>query len=181
MRNLTVSLVAIAAFWWFTTTPDTVAITLPDGAFQYPGYQFSAAEAFTLEGRVLSRKDYGTGREADLSPTDLAMGWGRMADEDVVQAIDVSQSNRWYRWWAQQLPIPRSEIQTHSANVHIVPANLAVEVDLSRVDQDDRIRLSGQLVDVRGSDGWRWNSSRTRSDTGAGSCELLLLERIDWL
>ena len=91
MRNLSVTLAAIAAIWWFTTTPDTVAVTLPDGAFQYPGYEFSAAEEFTLEGRVLSRKDYGSGRESDLSPTDLAMGWGKMADEEVIKAFDISQ------------------------------------------------------------------------------------------
>lgn len=181
MRNLSVTLAAIAAIWWFTTTPDTVAVTLPDGAFQYPGYEFSAAEEFTLEGRVLSRKDYGSGRESDLSPTDLAMGWGKMADEEVIKAFDISQSGRWYQWRAAQLPIPRAEIQSHSANIHIVPANLTVETDLAQVDANDAVRLTGKLVNIRAGDGWHWNSSRSRTDTGGGSCELLLLERIDWI
>jgi len=43
------------------------------------------------------------------------------------------------------------------------------------------IRVTGRLVDILGDDGWRWRSSRSRTDTGNGSCELLLLEHIDWI
>lgn len=43
------------------------------------------------------------------------------------------------------------------------------------------IRITGQLVDIYRDDGWRWLSSRSRTDTGNDSCELVLLERIDWI
>jgi hypothetical protein len=33
-------------------------------------------------------------------------------------------------------------------------------------------------VDISAEDGWRWRSSRSRTDTGNGACELILLERI---
>ena len=31
---------------------------------------------------------------------------------------------------------------------------------------------------MRAPDGWRWRSSLTREDTGAGACELVWVERI---
>jgi hypothetical protein len=42
----------------------------------------------------------------------------------------------------------------------------------------DQIRLRGYLVRVAASDGWQWRSSLTRDDTGAGACELVLLESL---
>ena len=35
---------------------------------------------FSIQARVLGREDYRLGREAEFSPTDLALGWGRMTD-----------------------------------------------------------------------------------------------------
>jgi hypothetical protein len=104
-----------------------------------------------------------------------------MMDDDVVERIDISQSGRWYRWRTDAYPIPRTEIQHSSANMHMVPANEAVARALAEVDEADRIRVVGRLVDINAEDGWRWRSSRSRTDTGNGACELILLERIDWL
>lgn len=63
-------------------------------------YRITPLASFELSAKVLSRENYYLGREADLSPTDLAMGWGRMSDESVIKQIDISQSNRWYYWQA---------------------------------------------------------------------------------
>jgi len=179
--KLTFAAIIATVLWWIASSPTTEAIVLADGSLDYPGYTFSNTEVYSLEARVLSREDYRMGREADLSPTDLALGWGRMSDPVVAGEFEVSQSNRWYYWRADQLPIPRSEIVANSANVHIVPANESVADTLSQVSTDDHVRLTGMLVDIRADDGWRWTSSRSRSDTGSGSCELMLVEHIEWL
>ena len=176
-RYVIIALVALAG-WWLTSQPSTQAVVLPDGSFAYPGYVFSNPEFFELEARVLSVKDYSSGRESELSPTDLALGWGRMMDDDVVSKIDVSQRGRWYHWRTNDYPIPHTEIAHSSANMHMIPANEAVARALSEVDESDRIHLVGQLVDISAEDGWRWRSSRSRTDTGNGACELILLERI---
>jgi len=94
-----------------------------DGSFSYPGYQIRKLESFQLDGRVLSRRNYSSGREAQLSALDLAMGWGAMQDPEVLSHIKISQRNRWYFWSAKRLPIPRRTIETHSANIHIIAAN----------------------------------------------------------
>jgi hypothetical protein len=172
---------AIAALWWFTSQDKLEAVTLPDGSLSFPGYTFTNPERFELDARVLSVRDYRSGREAELSPRDLALGWDRMMEDAVVEQIEISQSGRWYRWRSDNFPIPRREIETSSANMHMVPANEQVARQLEEVDEDDRIRIVGQLVDISAADGWRWRSSRTRTDTGNGACELVLLEQIHWL
>ncbi len=181
MNRILIFLLVALAGWWFTGNSSTEAVVMPDGSFSYPGYRFTNPEPFDLEARVLSVQDYAMGREAELSPTDLALGWGRMMDDEVVSRIEISQRGRWYHWRTEEFPIPRTEIARSSANMHMVPANEAVALALQKVDEADRIRVVGQLVDISAEDGWRWQSSRSRTDTGNGACELVLLERIVWL
>ena len=129
---------------------------------------------FSVAARVLSRKTYGSGREADFSPVDLALGWGPMRDDAVLSQLDISQSGRFYRYrWGGQPPIPPDDIVRSSANMHLVPANEAVADALDAVDAGDRVRIDGWLVQIDANDGWRWRSSMTREDSGAGACELI--------
>lgn len=179
-RPLIVISLLLAVAWLFLS-PSTDAVYAPDGGFAYPGYDVRTVESFTIEARVLSRENYSMGREADLSPTDLALGWGPMAEEEVIADFQISQRNRWYYWKTQTMPISRTEVIRHSANVHIIPGNSDVAEALARVREEDRVRLVGRLVDVHAEDGWRWRTSRSRSDTGGGSCELLWLERLEWI
>ncbi len=183
MRNFCLLAVTVAVLWWLFSPADSTGVLQPDGSLRYPGYEFSNAERFELEGRVLSRRNYSSGREAELSPVDLAMGWGRMTEDAVIERLEISQRNRWYkyRWGADGPPLPPAEISSQSANMHLVPANEQVATELATVRAGDRVKLYGDLVDIAAADGWRWRSSRSRTDTGAGACELILIERIDLL
>lgn len=134
---------------------------------------------FDITARVLSRKDYSGGADARLIPTDLALGWGRMSDSDVLAKIDISQSGRFYYWHVKEFPIPRREIETSSANMHMIPASEDVRRQLEQVRQGELVHIAGFLVDASRADGWRWNTSLTRDDTGAGACELIYVERVD--
>lgn len=131
--------------------------------------------AFAIEARVLGREDYRFDRGAALSPTDLALGWQRMADPAVYRRLAISQGGRWYhyRWGNEGPPIPVDEIVRSSANMHLVPANAAVAGAMSRVEPDQTVRLLGWLIEVEADDGWRWRSSLTREDSGDGACELI--------
>jgi hypothetical protein len=129
---------------------------------------------FSVEARVLGREDYRMGREADFSPMDLALGWGRMTDDAVLGQLDISQGGRWYSYrWQRDPPIPVDEIVRSSANMHMVPADDAVAEALRDVDAGDRVRIDGWLVQVNTPDGWRWRSSLTREDSGGGACEVV--------
>ncbi|MCP1651618.1 hypothetical protein [Pseudomonas nitroreducens] len=184
-RSTLFLLVCVAAsFWWLWPTerphaPQQHSQALSAGGMRVERYSIYPLEDFSIEARVLGREDYHLGREAELSPTDLALGWGPMDDPRILADIRISQGNRWFYWHADKLPIPRRELETHAANMHMIPANDGVARTLAQVGAGEHVRLSGKLVRVEGDDGWRWVSSLTREDTGAGACELVWLESLE--
>jgi hypothetical protein len=144
------------------------AVTIERGAFRLrPRAQFSATV------RVLAREDYSLGELADLVPTDFAVGWGPMSDSAVLEDVKITQSNRFYYWRTEHWPIERGEIESHSANWHVIPDNTAVRAVLGRLRTGSIVELEGELVDIEGEDGFL-RTSLTRLDTGAGACEVLL-------
>jgi hypothetical protein len=159
---------------------DPVQVDLDDGAkLQRSNVTLATRAHFDVTARVLSREDYSWGADGKLIPEDLALGWGRMSDSAVLAHIDISQSGRFYYWHVQQFPIPRREIETHSANMHMIPADAGVKHQLEQVRPGQVIHLQGFLVDATRTDGWHWNTSLTRDDTGAGACELVYVESLD--
>ncbi|WP_428603292.1 hypothetical protein [Sedimenticola sp.] len=147
--------------------------------FTLNGYRVTPLAEFSLEARVLGTERYSLGREADLSPVDLALGWGPMSDSAVLSQISISQSGRFYHWSAARLPIPIQAISRHSANMHMVPADSSVEAELRSVREGDIIHLDGYLIRADAPDGWHWVSSLTRDDTGNGACELVWIKTIN--
>ncbi|MET0217672.1 MAG: hypothetical protein ABW205_07070 [Burkholderiales bacterium] len=143
------------------------------------GYRIVPLETFSIEAKVLSSMRYRFDRESSLAPVDLALGWGPMANPAVSEKLSVSQGERWFYWRASEFPIPRREIETHSANMHMIPATPAIDEMLKSIQKGDTVRVSGYLVEAQGADGWRWRSSLSREDTGAGACELVWVETLD--
>ena len=146
---------------------------------QVDAYQLTELASFKITAKVLAKKNYSFDRGAQLSPTDLALGWGRMSDETVLEQIKISQSGRFYFWRVAAFPIPQREIETHSANMHVIPENISVKHALGKVRPGDIVEMSGSLVNVLSTDNqWRWRSSLTRDDTGGGACELIWVKSL---
>lgn len=141
-------------------------------------YAITPLQSFEIEARVLSIEHYSFGREADLAPVDLALGWGSMSDEAVLSKIEISQSNRFYHWHVDAFPIPREQIESNSANMHMIPANRTIEKTLKSIRPGQVVKLSGYLVEVKAPDGWHWRSSLSRTDTGNGACELVYVKTL---
>jgi len=191
-------LAAIVVLWWLgrSTEPESVSVALPQTSlpavaaapsqallrppaeFPFGQYTLHLLAEFALDARVLARERYRLGREAELSPWDFALGWGRMAEPDIARQFSIRQSGRWYYWRTDQLPIPRREVETSSANMHLIPANDQVRQALDTISTGENIRLRGFLVEARAEDGWRWRSSLTREDTGNGACEIILVTEV---
>ncbi|VAX15145.1 hypothetical protein MNBD_IGNAVI01-798, partial [hydrothermal vent metagenome] len=85
---------------------------------------------------------------------------------------------RWYFWKTDAYPIPRKEIETSSANMHIIPANEQVENELDDILVGEIILLDGYLVKITTDDGFRWQSSLSRNDTGGGACEVVRVKKL---
>lgn len=137
------------------------------------GFRLQPRASFRATVRVLRREDYSLGPLARLVPTDLAVGWGPMSDSQVLAGIEISQGNRFYYWRTESWPIDRRDIETHSANWHVIPENDAVRAALSRMRVGSVVEFRGRLVDIEGKEGGM-RTSLTRDDTGAGACEILL-------
>ena len=147
--------------------------------FVHEGYRLHPRADFSVRARVLSREHYFLDREAGLSPTDLALGWGPMSDSAVLDRLRIAQRNRFYYWDSDNPPIPPRGITAHSANMHLIPATEEIGNAIEDVIEGDIVRFHGRLVDAVNDDGWRWGTSLSRTDTGRGACELVFVEQFD--
>ncbi len=157
------------------TACDAVPITPPADS-RYRHYGLTKLAGYRIRARVLSIRSYGDAH-ADLCPVDLALGWGRMSDSATLARLSISQQNRFYFYeWRNDPPIPPEEIVTHSANVHIIPADREVAAAIGEFKTGSLVDLSGLLVEAKQGK-FTWRSSLTRADSGPGACELMVVTR----
>lgn len=160
--------------------PIQIMLEEPLSNFEQNGYSLKPLASFELEAKVLSKENYWFGREAELSKTDLALGWGIMATDELLNKVEVTQHNRWYFWnvshdFTDELG---REISTHSSNMHIIPGNSEVERQLDDIEKGQIVYIKGYLIQANAQDGWHWQSSLSREDTGNGACELVWAEKL---
>lgn len=155
-------------------------LLLTRAGFRKEDVSVSLLAEFSIDAMVLSKQRYYFGRAAKLAPFDLALGWGPMSNPEVIKDIKISQGNRWYTYqYKIPPPIPHREISYHSSNMHLVAATQEVAESIKNVRWGDIIHMEGYLVNLMADDGWHWNSSLSRSDTGDGACELVWVEIFD--
>lgn len=182
------ALLTLSGIWWWRGRPvvQPAGILAPEEPVQAPveapeawtrdGHRITPLADFEIRARVLGAERYRFDRPAELSPVDLALGWGPMSDSRILEAISIRQADRWYFWRAKALPLPVQQITGHSANMHMIPATEGVARRLLSVREGQLVHLKGKLVRVDGKDGWHWISSLTRADTGDGSCEVVWVD-----
>lgn len=201
MNRVLGALVALAVVWgawqWWQLRPIRyrpgvrVAPEVPAQTAAAPlevaeveGFRLTRLAHYALTARVLSRKRYLMDDESKLSPVDLALGWGVMSDDAVLEQLSISQDFRYYHYqWEGSPPAPPTEIARSSANCHIIPATPEVKSAVLALPPGALVRLEGDLVSARGPRGETWTSSLTRNDTGKGACEVIYLrkvERLEW-
>jgi hypothetical protein len=191
-RWIVVTVLVLAAWsgwqsWHHRAVEPGPGVTAPDEptqgrldapvVFQVKDYRLEAQATYKVRARLLGREPYRFGREAELSPVDFALGWGPMSDTSLLKQMDISQSNRFFRLRWQRLSVPESTVMRHAANTHIIPASPVVADRLDEMRPGQVIELQGYLVNASAADGWRWRTSLTRKDTGAGACELFWVEQ----
>jgi hypothetical protein len=139
-----------------------------------------ALARFNMKGRVLSTERYRWDATADLSPIDVALGWGPMSDQRILDALEIVQGNRRYVLFplGDTPPLPWPVIMVSSSNVHMIPADSVIEGQLKSLRVGQLIEVSGFLVGVQEKGQWVWVSSLSRKDTGDGACEILWVEQM---
>ena len=136
---------------------------------------------YDITARILSREDYRFDPISGLAPLDLTLGWGPLSDNRVLKAFKISQGARFYSWRpiTESLPIDLGDVTKYSANTHVIPANASVASKLARLRLGGQVvHLTGLLVDGARDDGMTIRTSLTRTDSGAGACEFMLVQQV---
>ena len=144
------------------------------------GWHLSAVAEYKIRARVLGTKRYHSGPAADLVPVDVALGWGRMSDQAVLDRLDLSMSNRFFFYeWSEEPGIAPEEAQRSAANNHVIAANDEVRKAVRSLRPGQIVTMEGYLVNALAPGGnGDWNSSLSRTDTGNGACEVFYVERM---
>jgi len=168
MKKFFIVLIVVGglAHWWtrapasvaVDSPPPTVSVSAPssergmpiqrsfsgNSTFAVNGHEMRPLAEYAVTARVLSSERYHADRAAQLSPMDLALGWGNMSRPSVADRVSVSQGRRWYHWrYSGTPPIPHDEISRSSANVHIIPASKEVARILGDADKGSVVSLRG--------------------------------------
>ncbi len=159
--------------------PEQTTLLEPAVPIEHGAFHLKPLAHFALDARLLHRKIYRWDRESALAPVDLAVGWGPMSDQSVVDRLNITQSMRffWYEY-RNPPPIPKEEIVCHGTNLHIIPATSAIASRCKSLRIGTLIHLRGELVEATGPDIGAWRSSLSRTDSGNGACELVLVEEL---
>ncbi len=198
MNRIVLAIVAVSLWgawnWWhneraehlppgIVAPADPAQTNLVDAPprFEVKGYTLLGRARYDLEARILRKEIYRVDGGATLAPVDLGVGWGPMSDTAVVDQLEFSQMGRFFYWrprdW-RTFPLSPAETATHAAQIHAIPATAEIESRLRRLRPGQVVRLAGYLVDVRGNDGFVWNTSLRRDDTGDGACEIMWIEEL---
>lgn len=191
----TVLAIAAASFYyWYLHRPisylpgvlvadEPMQINLPADTppFAQGQFRLKPIAVFSIDARLLHRKAYRYDAQAALVPVDLALGWGPMSDQAVLDRLTITQSARFFWYEYQQPPIPKDQIISHSTNIHVIPATKAIAAQCKSLRAGALVRLSGDLVEASGPGIPSWRSSLSRTDTGNGACELMWVKELSIL
>ncbi|MEM6545193.1 MAG: hypothetical protein AAF680_09820 [Pseudomonadota bacterium] len=143
------------------------------------GVALSIRADFSLRAKLLAKRRYRWDELAKVAPWDFALGWGPMSDEMVLSGIAITQGDRFLFWKRFNSTLELEVVEQHSANLHLIPANAAIEETLAAIPEGALLSLQGKLVDVHLADKRIIPTSLSRSDRGAGACEILLVEEVE--
>jgi hypothetical protein len=148
------------------------------------GYDIAITQkaAYRLCGIVVGRENYHSGWNSLISPVDVALCWGKLAENGTYKRLRWSQGNRWYFWRAgDEFGYNNDFVAQHSSNNHMIPATPNLAKAVKSLKEGDTVEMTGHLVDVtatKKSENYFWNSSTSTADRGDGSCEVIYLTRL---
>ena len=189
---IVICLIIFSIIWWRYDRP----VRQPDGVlvaenpiqndylqpkilYEKDGTKVSAVADYLIRARVLSKEHYRIDEGAWFAPWDFAIGWGAMSDNLLLNQLHINQGGRFYFYsYPGGTGLSNNQISPFSANMHLAPADASVSRALSKSRVGDIVVFKGKLVNVEKNNGWHWYSSLSRTDTGAGACELVWVEEV---
>jgi len=145
-------------------------------------FMITPVAEYKISGVVVGKGTYSSDWDGEISPVDLAIAWGKLAERGSNRYITYTQGYRWYFYqYKPGSSFDHSYILSHSSNNHIIPANENIRKAVKAVKKKDKVVLEGFLVNLKGIYKERpvaWNTSLSRADAGSGSCELFYVSKV---
>ena len=137
---------------------------------------------YALTAQVLSAHAYDWVWTNDFFDVDLGVAWG----DEVARLTDTFEFYQDHRFlfWRSTGPVTedeRSYIPPHVGNVHTIPAERKPQIAraLRWAREGDLVALEGFLVTIQDAGTNELaRSSTVRTDTGAGACEVMWVDRV---
>jgi hypothetical protein len=156
-------------------------------------YELTPVFDYEISGLVVSRFDYsilGIYETGSLFPVDLCMIWGSNVESGVYKnkGLKFKQDQRWcwYKWTGEL------NFNTHEgSNNHLLIIDDELREAAKNLTAGDQVRINGKLVNVLGkkineagsgsNEQIVWKTSISRTDEGAGGCEVIYVEDLEVL
>jgi len=147
---------------------------------------------FLVSGKVLAITKHGRYKDVisgkDVMPVDIGITWGEFATQlpngiifkHSLPTLDFTSKNKWLFWDGTTDLKTAEKLKHHVANIHIVPKDENILALIQNIQKNDLVKMGGFLVDVQ-IDNKLYKSSMSRSDTGAGACEILYVDFVESL
>jgi hypothetical protein len=133
--------------------------------------------SYEVKAVVKSKKNY-KDEMYPLVPMDFVLAWDLLNKKAVDEHIKYWQKNRWYYYECDSDSIvDLTFVQNNSSNHHLIPATAKVWDQLRKVRQNEYIELKGFLVNIN-YNGRALNTSLSRTDQGAGACEIMYVTKV---
>lgn len=146
---------------------------------------------YTIQGVVLDTYDYlEYNTQNKLSPIDVALGWGTLANPNNYSKVNWSSSGNRFLYhritdYSLLNTMSESYLDDHFSNNHLIPSSNEIKKLIKSIKKGDYISIEGYLVNAtyKKEDNYMfyWNSSTSRTDSGDGACELIYVIDIKWL
>lgn len=134
---------------------------------------------YKIAARVICIKYYSTDEVDELTPVDLCVVWGEMAEFEYIRYFSCTQHDRGCYLTAEESPLDDAYVDTHFTNIHVIPADETILKTIQTIKVNQVVYLEGFLVNVYCEGVRIWETSLTRKDTGDDSCEVLYVTMVN--
>jgi hypothetical protein len=146
------------------------------------GFRAELLYGYALEGLVVTRRTFRNDPTSAVSPLDLGIVWGDLAEPGAVEGWSFHARPRAVSYRPGPDAVLPDDWESQVTNNHLIPANQTVNDALMAVEVGDRVRIRGFLVVVTGDGIVPWRSSIRRNDnTIIGGCEIILVTGVEVL
>ncbi len=104
-------------------------------------FMITPVAEYKISGVVVGKATYSSDWAGEISPADLTIVWGKLAEPGSNRYITYTQGYRWYFYQCKSgSPFDHYYVISHSSNNHIIPANENIRRAVKTVKKS--IRLS---------------------------------------